>query len=116
MMRAYHQAMGGLFACSSYFFFSSRRRHTWWTGDWSSDVCSSDLVRDRHSRFRKPRKTVVAAVGKSLKPTQKQRTGGIDHHVEAEDGRFPAAHTFAIDSRPDPARGEDFRDIERDAG
>src|SRR5690348_14223778 len=23
---------------------SSRRRHTRWTGDWSSDVCSSDLV------------------------------------------------------------------------
>src|SRR6266487_6301359 len=27
------------------FFFSSRRRHTRWTGDWSSDVCSSDLGR-----------------------------------------------------------------------
>src|SRR4051794_41748211 len=24
------------------FFFSSRRRHTRWTGNWSSDVCSSD--------------------------------------------------------------------------
>src|SRR5438876_6632810 len=23
-------------------FFSGRRRHTSWTGDWSSDVCSSD--------------------------------------------------------------------------
>src|SRR5438876_8044096 len=28
----------------SSFFFSSRRRHTRWTGDWSSDVCSSDLL------------------------------------------------------------------------
>src|SRR5690348_16031689 len=27
-----------------FFFFSSRRRHTRWTGDWSSDVCSSDLL------------------------------------------------------------------------
>src|SRR6266487_3070839 len=27
-----------------FFFFSSRSRHTSWTGDWSSDVCSSDLV------------------------------------------------------------------------
>src|SRR5690348_17932635 len=27
-----------------FFFFSSRRRHTRWTGDWSSDVCSSDLT------------------------------------------------------------------------
>src|SRR5437764_15418257 len=25
------------------FFFSSRRRHTIYIGDWSSDVCSSDL-------------------------------------------------------------------------
>src|SRR5436189_249359 len=25
------------------FFFSSRRRHTSYIGDWSSDVCSSDL-------------------------------------------------------------------------
>src|SRR6266487_5549616 len=33
-----------------FFFFSSRRRHTRWTGDWSSDVCSSDLeVRCRPS-------------------------------------------------------------------
>src|SRR5690348_17837086 len=29
--------------CVFCFFFSSRRRHTRWTGDWSSDVCSSDL-------------------------------------------------------------------------
>src|SRR5688500_20268027 len=26
------------------FFFSSRRRHTRLQGDWSSDVCSSDLL------------------------------------------------------------------------
>src|SRR5256885_6530851 len=28
-----------------FFFFSSRRRHTRLQGDWSSDVCSSDLDR-----------------------------------------------------------------------
>src|SRR5256885_11146201 len=28
---------------SIFFFFSSRRRHTRLQGDWSSDVCSSDL-------------------------------------------------------------------------
>ena len=27
-----------------FFFFSSRRRHTRLVSDWSSDVCSSDLV------------------------------------------------------------------------
>src|SRR5256885_3725468 len=31
--------------CSRCLFFSSRRRHTRLQGDWSSDVCSSDLGR-----------------------------------------------------------------------
>src|SRR5438876_4946850 len=39
-----------LFGFCLFFFFSSRRRHTRWTGDWSSDVCSSDLVYDFGSR------------------------------------------------------------------
>src|SRR5205807_6560780 len=30
-----------------FFFFSSRRRHTRLQGDWSSDVCSSDLATTR---------------------------------------------------------------------
>src|SRR5574337_225799 len=34
-------AVGGLMIV--FFFFSSRRRHTRLSGDWSSDVCSSDL-------------------------------------------------------------------------
>src|SRR2546426_6868656 len=36
--------------CSWKFFFSSRRRHTRLQGDWSSDVCSSDLM-IRHTRL-----------------------------------------------------------------
>src|SRR5256886_11230279 len=31
-------------ASISFFFFSSRRRHTRFDCDWSSDVCSSDLI------------------------------------------------------------------------
>src|SRR5256885_998333 len=34
-------------AISFFFFFSSRRRHTRLQGDWSSDVCSSDLPQRR---------------------------------------------------------------------
>src|SRR5690606_1082221 len=30
--------------CFFFFFFSSRRRHTRFSRDWSSDVCSSDLL------------------------------------------------------------------------
>src|SRR3712207_9463249 len=33
---------------SSVILFSSRRRHTRYWRDWSSDVCSSDLLEDRH--------------------------------------------------------------------
>src|SRR5690625_5417747 len=36
------------------FFFSSRRRHTRWPRDWSSDVCSSDLIRVRKAVGRGP--------------------------------------------------------------
>src|SRR5690625_7864005 len=35
------------------FFFSSRRRHTRWPRDWSSDVCSSDLLEDMSSKEKK---------------------------------------------------------------
>src|SRR5437763_11083178 len=40
-----------------FFFFSSRRRHTRYIGDWSSDVCSSDLNRlvDAEIDARNPR-------------------------------------------------------------
>src|SRR5450755_758853 len=33
---------GPMLSASPNFFFSSRSRLTRWTGDWSSDVCSSD--------------------------------------------------------------------------
>src|SRR5215217_1529066 len=39
-----------------YFFFSSRRRHTRYWRDWSSDVCSSDLLATGETA---PRRTVA---------------------------------------------------------
>src|SRR5947209_19766859 len=36
--------MRPLLMCSCGFFFSRRRRHTRYWRDWSSDVCSSDLL------------------------------------------------------------------------
>src|SRR5438477_12907242 len=38
--------------CELFFFFSSRRRHTRLTCDWSSDVCSSDLLKVDLGRVR----------------------------------------------------------------
>src|SRR6266487_3719032 len=43
-----------------FFFFSSRRRHTRWTGDWSSDVCSSDLT-SVQARFMADEARVIVA-------------------------------------------------------
>src|SRR5690554_7673524 len=43
-----------------FFFFSSRRRHTRCGRDWSSDVCSSDLLRGRKGYL--PARLVNAAV------------------------------------------------------
>src|SRR6266511_2691446 len=36
--------LGSTIETQPYFFFSSRRRHTSFSRDWSSDVCSSDLL------------------------------------------------------------------------
>src|SRR5256885_4248441 len=48
-----------------FFFFSSRRRHTRLQGDWSSDVCSSDLQPGEVARLRaivEPNITVVTSI------------------------------------------------------
>src|SRR2546426_8274269 len=42
-----------------FFFFSSRRRHTRLQGDWSSDVCSSDLTGRRYASSRWRRATIA---------------------------------------------------------
>src|SRR5690348_17537218 len=54
------------------FFFSSRRRHTRWTGDWSSDVCSSDL-KWRERRICPQTRDRVLATAK--------RMGYVPHHA-----------------------------------
>src|SRR2546427_10148086 len=41
------------FFCGIFFFFSSRRRHTRFDCDWSSDVCSSDLVHAARAVWRR---------------------------------------------------------------
>src|SRR5256885_4989481 len=49
-----------------FFFFSSRRRHTRLQGDWSSDVCSSDLAGVEHG-----------ALGQRVLGAQRQHVVGI---------------------------------------
>src|SRR5690242_20762185 len=45
-----------------FFFFSSRRRHTRLTCDWSSDVCSSDLVGRAQWNFALARTAVAGQI------------------------------------------------------
>src|SRR5256885_10922669 len=52
------------------FFFSSRRRHTRLQGDWSSDVCSSDLPDD--SAFQGHQDSVCSlSIAASMSPSSK---------------------------------------------
>src|SRR5437763_16596927 len=79
-----------------FFFFSSRRRHTRYIGDWSSDVCSSDLKECRTGQVRRqshdeqnggsllarlPRRGHVAFHGQSRKQ-QNREQGPADHPPE----------------------------------
>src|SRR5688500_19722459 len=54
------------------FFFSSRRRHTRLQGDWSSDVCSSDLIEASRVRDRS-----AHASGGSGRPRRLGAHGGL---------------------------------------
>src|SRR5256885_5896000 len=58
-----------------FFFFSSRRRHTRLQGDWSSDVCSSDLVEwsaepSRSSKLPVVSKEAPVRFGRRLLPSR----------------------------------------------
>src|ERR1035438_10816028 len=60
---------------SVFFFFSSRRRHTRCLSDWSSDVCSSDLMWQGANRIQAD----VVDVDRDLDP--QKRTLVADGHV-----------------------------------
>src|SRR5207248_4828011 len=57
-----------------FFFFSSRRRHTRSYGDWSSDVCSSDLAGDHpfSARTRTPASPARPPRGPGADPTRRR--------------------------------------------
>src|SRR5438093_2680755 len=75
-----------------FFFFSSRRRHTRLVSDWSSDVCSSDLMTTRAARAARnnhpltkpahanpsnaPSKTIKSATPREICPAARGRVPG----------------------------------------
>src|SRR5256885_5900436 len=69
------------------FFFSSRRRHTRLQGDWSSDVCSSDLVSGRaaHGRGSRGFAQVLFAHAAIATAEHDERTLAGDEHQRLHD-------------------------------
>src|SRR6266436_2105857 len=64
----------------SFFFFSSRRRHTRCSRDWSSDVCSSDLLTTLRKRLDKPishelKRRIIETLVESVKADTVERWG-----------------------------------------
>src|SRR5690348_17384549 len=78
---------------SFFFFFSSRRRHTRWTGDWSSDVCSSDLEK----------RGELGPLVRLDTPAQRERGAGREAGLQSRAG--PARHRLGGDRLPRPRRG-----------
>src|SRR6266480_281104 len=89
------------------FFFSSRRRHTRLTCDWSSDVCSSDLLRQRIEADATGRVIVDRRLGerrrgsKGHEPERRQADRRLRPGVEPELKRLG----FAIVIRRVPLEG-----------
>src|SRR5256885_8215656 len=87
-----------------FFFFSSRRRHTRLQGDWSSDVCSSDLRRTRDGvssigfRSTSTRRRTRAAI--SLKPTRSSAMPCAPNRTRISSGPRPRSeeHTSELQS------------------
>src|SRR5439155_9851899 len=80
------------------FFFSSRRRHTRWPRDWSSDVCSSDLLVEQRRKDLRKRVDKMRKVGEKAKlqaglRSEERRVGkecrsrgGRDHEKKRKNG------------------------------
>src|SRR5712691_12134780 len=80
------------------FFFSSRRRHTRFDCDWSSDVCSSDLMlgeaartMEDAERYRAAYGRAIAAIGKAAAGRAIEEAPGISVKLSALFPRYEMA-------------------------
>src|SRR5687768_18243948 len=78
----------------SYFFFSSRRRHTRCSRDWSSDVCSSDLLSTSHEagivegRGEDELRMRLVGPGLEVSETEPESVFTLGYRVEGEAGLY----------------------------
>src|SRR3989454_6439979 len=88
-----------------FFFFSSRRRHTRLQGDWSSDVCSSDLV--WHKLWERASRTLLEASGLAVGLPDGQIGNSEVGHLNLGAGRVVPQDIVRISQSIE--RGEFFR-------
>src|SRR5205809_4851060 len=85
------------------FFFSSRRRHTRCSRDWSSDVCSSDLIRQAQA--------VVLVRGGPLVGETGAVEGGVEEISRAVAGEHPAGAVAAVSRRRQAHEKQDRKSV-----
>src|SRR5690606_40695799 len=95
------------------FCFSSRRRHTRFSRDWSSDVCSSDLVEANrvaegplNAHLIAFRRSLSAVLGSTHPDYQMLRARKV-RRSDPEDGTVSELETDALDSVPTATNGDE---------
>src|SRR5437899_12852249 len=94
------------------FFFSSRRRHTRCLSDWSSDVCSSDLLTTHYVEEAEPCDRVavldrghLVAQGTPAELKRAAGAGSLEEAFLARTGRpLAVADAAAVQTGPERAR------------
>src|SRR5256885_9189592 len=97
-------------------FFSSRRRHTMLQGDWSSDVCSSDLAA---TCFRAPRgacEWVRPREGRARDPDRPPAGGGLDGHAARSDRRLHGQRRRVPERPRERKRGGEGKGVDLGGG
>src|SRR2546430_9498920 len=92
-MRKWYDSLGTKWFNIFGFFFSSRRRHTRFDCDWSSDVCSSDLLTVTPIELAHYA-SILATRGKIWRPRvvaayRDPRTGELHRIAPVSDGEVP---------------------------
>src|SRR5256885_4785458 len=98
-----------------FFFFSSRRRHTRLQGDWSSDVCSSDLQTEDLTQAMNTLEDAIRKIDAETRELDRKSTRLNSSHLVISyavfclkkkkrkfNPEYPAVWTPAYDSRYHP--------------
>src|SRR2546429_4730003 len=92
---------GAGYVVARFFFFSSRRRHTRCSRDWSSDVCSSDLIKEEAILSDADYEMVVA---KDEDQTEEESDSKVDSLSDGSECEFKLGPDAGSGSRSEERR------------